>query len=158
VAVGSADGVDLGPGDRVQQDSIDEPPTSGLGPFAENLGLRVTAADADEVIGEWEAGEHLHQPFGLVNGGAHCTVIETLASVGAGLWFGDRGSVVGVSNQTDFYRAVSQGALHSQATPLHRGRLQQVWVVETRDDQGRLVARGQVRLQNLARDAGGDRT
>ncbi len=37
----------------------------------------------------------------------------------------------------------------STATPIHRGRLQQVWVVETVDADGRVVARGQVRLQNL---------
>jgi acyl-coenzyme A thioesterase PaaI-like protein len=35
------------------------------------------------------------------------------------------------------------------ARPLHRGRSQQVWLVETEDDRGRVVARGQVRLQNL---------
>ena len=90
----------------------------------------------------------------MLNGGAHCTVVETLASVGAGAWFGDRGTVVGVSNQTDFYRAVTVGALRSRAVPIHRGRSQQVWVVETHDADGRLVARGQVRLQNLARPAG----
>jgi uncharacterized protein (TIGR00369 family) len=76
-------------------------------------------------------------------------VVETLASVGAGLWFGDRGTVVGVSNQTDFYRGVGTGTLRSRATPIHRGRSQQVWVVETHDADGRLVARGQVRVQNL---------
>jgi len=103
------------------------------------------------VRGEWAAGEHLYQPFGLVNGGAHSTVVETLASVGAGLWFAGRGAVVGVSNQTDFYRGVREGALTSRATPVHRGRSQQVWVVETHDADQRLVARGQVRLQNLPR-------
>ncbi|GMA86808.1 hypothetical protein GCM10025868_20580 [Angustibacter aerolatus] len=35
------------------------------------------------------------------------------------------------------------------ATPVHQGRSQQVWLVETRDAGDRLVARGQVRLQNL---------
>jgi 1,4-dihydroxy-2-naphthoyl-CoA hydrolase len=125
-----------------------------LGPFADNLGLRLTATSADEVTGVWEAGAHLHQPFGVVNGGAHCTVVETLASVGAGAWFGDRGTVVGVSNQTDFYRAVTVGTMRSRAVPIHRGRSQQVWVVETHDADDRLVARGQVRLQNLARPAG----
>jgi acyl-coenzyme A thioesterase PaaI-like protein len=35
------------------------------------------------------------------------------------------------------------------ASPLHRGRLQQLWLVEIRDADERLVARGQVRLQNL---------
>ncbi len=124
---------------------------ASLGPFADHVGLRITHADGDEVVGEWAADTHLHQPFGLVNGGAHSTVVETLASVGAGIWFGEQGTVVGVSNATDFYRGVRSGALHSRAVPVHRGRSQQVWVVETRDDEDRLVAKGQVRLQNLAR-------
>jgi uncharacterized protein (TIGR00369 family) len=83
----------------------------------------------------------------------HSSVVETLASVGGAAWLGDRGQVVGVNNNTDFYRAVRAGTLTSTATPLHRGRSQQVWVVETVDEQGRVAARGQVRLQNLT-DAG----
>ena len=57
--------------------------------------------------------------------------------------------MVGVNNSTDFYRAVREGTLTSTATPVHRGRSQQVWVVETVDEDGRMVSRGQVRLQNL---------
>jgi len=75
--------------------------------------------------------------------------VETLASIGAAIWLGDRGRVVGVNNSTDFYRAVRVGRLTSTGTPVHRGRSQQVWVVETVDENGRMVARGQVRLQNL---------
>jgi len=122
-----------------------------LGPFAQWLGLRITEVGSDRVGAEWEAGEHLHQPYGLVNGGAHCTVVETLASVAGMAWFGDKGDVVGISNQTDFYRPVRSGTMASTATPVHRGRSQQVWLVETHDGDGRLVARGQVRLQNLPR-------
>ncbi len=120
-----------------------------LGPFAEFLGLRLTSATGDEVTGEWAGKPDLHQPHGIVHGGVHCSVVETLASTGATLWLGDRGRVVGVSNSTDFFRAVTEGRMRSVATPLHRGRSQQVWVVETRDDEERLVSRGQVRLQNL---------
>jgi uncharacterized protein (TIGR00369 family) len=87
-----------------------------------------------------------------VHGGVHCSVVETLASTGAAHWFGERGQVVGVSNQTDFLRAVRQGRLTARATPIHRGRLQQLWQVEIRDPQDRLVARGQVRMQNIATD------
>ena len=58
--------------------------------------------------------------------------------------------VVGVNNNTDFFRAVREGAMTSTATPLHRGRSQQLWLVETYADvDGSLSARGQVRLQNL---------
>jgi uncharacterized protein (TIGR00369 family) len=120
------------------------------GPFVDHLGLKLTSASGDEVRATWTAEPKLHQPYGILHGGAHCAVVETLASLGAALWFGDRGKVVGVSNATDFYRAVREGTLSSYAVPVHRGRSQQVWVVETHDEQDRLVARGQVRLQNLA--------
>lgn len=120
-----------------------------LGPFARHLGLEFKTASGDEVTCTWSARPELHQPYGIVHGGVHCTVVETLASIGAALWFGDRGKVVGVSNSTDFYKAVGDGQLTSAARPLHRGRSQQVWLVETEDGDGRVVARGQLRLQNL---------
>jgi uncharacterized protein (TIGR00369 family) len=65
------------------------------------------------------------------------------------MWLAEDGRVVGVNNNTDFYRGVTEGRLTSICRPVHRGRSQQVWAVETTDVQGRLVARGQVRLQNL---------
>lgn len=120
-----------------------------LGPFATALGLVVEVASPDEAVAHWSAEPHLLQPHGIVHGGVHCAVVETLASIGAAHWLGDRGRVVGVSNTTDFYRAVTQGRLTSTATPVHRGRSQQVWRVSTTDEQGRVVAQGQVRLQNL---------
>lgn len=119
------------------------------GPFTDYLGVEFEEVTADRVVASWTAGPHLHQPFGIVHGGAHCGVVETLASVGAAVWLGDKGKVVGVSNSTDFFRAVTDGRLSSTATPVHRGRSQQVWIVETTDEQGRTVSRGQVRLQNL---------
>ena len=78
------------------------------------------------------------------------TVAQVAASVGAALWFGDRGKVVGVSNHTDFLRAVRRGELRAEATPLSRGRTTQLWQIEIGDDQGRLVAHAKVRLQNVA--------
>ena len=119
------------------------------GPFTDYLGVRFEEVTGDRVVATWTANESLHQPFGIVHGGAHCGVVETLASIGASVWLGDQGKVVGVNNSTDFYRAVSEGELTSTATPIHRGRSQQVWVVETLDAEGRMVSRGQVRLQNL---------
>lgn len=127
-------------------------PTTFRGEFIQHLGIEFTEITPDLVTATWEAGSHLLQPHGLVHGGVHCSVVETLASVGAAAWFGERGRVVGVSNSTDFFRGVREGGLESSATPVHRGRSQQVWLVETHDGDGRLVARGQVRLQNLYTD------
>nr|WP_157105876.1 PaaI family thioesterase [Nocardia sienata] len=119
------------------------------GTFADLMGLRVTELGPDRVRGEWTVTPQLHQPAGIQNGGVLCTVVETLASTGGAAWYGERGVVVGVNNNTDFLRAVRDGKLAAEATPLHRGGLQQLWQVVITDEDGRLVARGQVRLQNL---------
>ncbi len=134
----------------------EQPPTSDLtayadlGPYANAIGLTVTEATADELTASWAVTEALLQPYGLLHGGVHCSVVETLASVAAASWLGPSGRVVGTTNTTDFFRASRIGdRLVSTARPLHRGRSRQVWRVETVDDQGRLVAAGQVGIHNL---------
>lgn len=122
--------------------------------FDAALGFTMTRADGDGVEGRIEVTPAQHQPFGIVHGGVYCSVIETTASVGAALWFGDRGNVVGTTNTTHFLRAVGEGVLDVRAEPLQRGRTMQLWTVAITDEQGRLVAKGDVRLANLAtRDA-----
>ena len=113
------------------------------------LGLRFDETTADRVVISWTVTPEHHQPAGLVHGGVYCSVVETAASIGGAIWLGDRGQVVGVSNHTDFLRGVREGELRAVATPIHRGRSQQLWLVDVRDAEERLVARGQVRLSNL---------
>jgi 1,4-dihydroxy-2-naphthoyl-CoA hydrolase len=124
--------------------------SSSGGQFTDLLGMRVVHASPDRAVVEWDATAEQHQPYGILHGGVYCAAVETAASWGAAHWYGERGKVVGVSNTTDFLRSVRDGRLTATATPLHRGRSQQLWQVEVTDSAARLVARGQVRLQNLA--------
>jgi 1,4-dihydroxy-2-naphthoyl-CoA hydrolase len=118
--------------------------------FVKLLGLRIEEATGDRVVLACPVTPDLHQPYGLVHGGVHASLAETAASIAGALWFGDRGKVVGISNHTDFIRAVRGGTLHAEATPLARGRTTQLWQVAISDDQDRLVAHAKVRLQNVA--------
>lgn len=114
------------------------------------LGFVYNEVGPDRLVVTWTVDERHLQPYGLVHGGVHCSAIESTASIGGALWYGDRGKVVGVSNHTDFLRSARTGdTLVATATPLHRGRLQQLWLVEIEDQTGRRIARGEVRLQNL---------
>ena len=117
--------------------------------FVEHVGVQTVEATADRVVLTLDVEAHHLQPAGRLHGGVHCTLVETAASIGGDLWLGDKGGVVGVSNHTNFIRGVSAGRLTTTATPIHRGRTQQLWLVEIADDEGRLVGRGEVRLHNL---------
>lgn len=112
-------------------------PTGG---FVALLGLEFDEVSGDRVVIRWRVRPELHQPHGIQHGGVYCAVVETAASIGGSLWLGERGRVVGVSNQTDFLRAVRGGELTAVGTPVHRGRSQQLWQVEISDDAGRLVS------------------
>ena len=133
--------------EQAQQNSVSDRANQG---FVDLIGAKVTEAGPDRAVMVLDVGEHHLQPAGVMHGGVHCTLVETAASVGAYLWLDGRGGVVGVSNHTNFLRSVTAGArLTAVATPIHRGRSQQLWQVEITDDAGRLIGRGEVRLHNL---------
>jgi uncharacterized protein (TIGR00369 family) len=111
------------------------------------MGIVILSASTDEVACEWEVTGKHHQGYGIVHGGVHCGVIETLASIGAALVARPRAQrVVGLENNTSFIRAVRSGKLHAVARPVTRGRSTQVWEAWIRDDKEQLVAQGRVRL------------
>jgi uncharacterized protein (TIGR00369 family) len=122
-------------------------PTFG---WARAMQLVFTAASADEVACEFDLARQHMQPWGIVHGGVHCGVIETLASIGATLAVHDNGQMaVGLENSTSFIRAASTGKLTAIARPVSRGRTNQLWEGWIRDDRDRVVAQGKVRLQNV---------
>ncbi len=115
--------------------------------WTREMGISILKATPDEVTCEWEVTEKHHQPDGIVHGGVHCGVVETLASIGAAVVAMPRGQrVVGLENHTSFIRAVRSGKLTGTARPVTRGRTTQVWDAWIRDRDGSLVAQGRVRL------------
>ena len=113
------------------------------------LGFELVNASADGARLRFVVNADHHQPYGIMHGGVHCAAVESAASLAAALWLGGRGRVVGVSNRTDFIRPVTEGVLTASSSPIDRTEFQQLWQVEIRDGAGRLVARGEVRLQAL---------
>jgi 1,4-dihydroxy-2-naphthoyl-CoA hydrolase len=104
------------------------------------------------VSGSVAADVRHHQPWGLIHGGLYTTVVETFATTGAYEAVKDGGQIaVGVANATDFIRPHRTGRLNVLAVPIQQGRTQQLWLVEMRrGEDDKLIARGQVRLQNIA--------
>jgi 1,4-dihydroxy-2-naphthoyl-CoA hydrolase len=119
--------------------------------FDSEIGLNYIELTPDGGRARLEIHDKLLQMAGIVHGGVYCSIIESVASVSGGVWLAENGggTVVGVNNNTDFLRAISAGTVTAVSTPIHRGRRQQLWLVTITDDDDRVVARGQVRLQNI---------
>lgn len=119
--------------------------------FMRLLDIEFDERGPTRVAGSIAADERHHQPWGLIHGGLYTTAIESFATTGAFEAVRENGMrAVGVSNITDFLRPHQSGRLAVVATPIQQGRTQQLWQVEIRrPEDHKLVARGQVRLQNV---------
>jgi 1,4-dihydroxy-2-naphthoyl-CoA hydrolase len=132
--------------------TLPDPSLEASSRFVQASGFVIAAASATEVTGHVDAGPDHHQPWGLVHGGVYTSVVETACSIGASVAVDTEGQfAVGLSNHTDFLRAHREGRLEVRAFPIHPGRTGQLWQCDIARADGKLVAQGRVRLQNVPR-------
>jgi uncharacterized protein (TIGR00369 family) len=130
--------------------SFPDPSLDASSAFVQGAGLVVDDYSGDEVTGHIDAGAEHHTPWGMVHGGVYAAAIESACSIGASLAAEPAGQfAVGLSNQTDFLRAHREGRLDVRARPVHQGRTGQLWACDITREDGKLVAQGRVRLQNV---------
>jgi 1,4-dihydroxy-2-naphthoyl-CoA hydrolase len=126
------------------------------GAFLRELGLELDEISGSRVTAHLDLGPRHHTPWGIVHGGVYTTVVESVASIGASAHVRDKGEVaVGLTNTTHFLRPLTAGRAHVEATPLSQGRTQQLWRVDITDENGKLIAHGELRVQNVAGAARG---
>ena len=126
--------------------------------FLRVSGLRVEEVSGDGVRGWIDLDEGHHTPWGVVHGGVYAAAVESAASLGASAAVEERGQfAVGLNNNTDFLRPMSEGRAEVVAEPIMQGKSQQLWqVIITRAEDGKEVARGQLRLQNVPLQGGSE--
>ena len=130
--------------------SLEPASLESVGAFLHAAGLIFDEITATRVTGHLDLSPDHHTPWGIVHGGVYTTAIESAASVGASVAVRDQAQVaVGLTNTTHFLRSVTEGRVSVEANALSQGRTQQLWRVDITDEAGRLIAHGELRLQNL---------
>lgn len=119
----------------------------------DSLGIEFDELTPTRVVAHVDVDERHLQGYGIVHGGVWASIVETVASHGAAfaaMEMPGHPAVVGTSNQTDFLRPQRKGRVVAAGSPIFVGRTQQLWSVEIkRAGDGKLVARGQLRLHHL---------
>jgi 1,4-dihydroxy-2-naphthoyl-CoA hydrolase len=111
------------------------------GTILEALDIEIVEATADRVELSMPIGPKVHQPMGLLHGGASAVLAETAASIGAYLNCDPATEYsVGIELNISHLRARSEGTVKAVATPIRKGRAVHVWVVDITDQDGVGVA------------------
>ncbi len=119
------------------------------------LGITFTHVDDESLTARLPVGPRVHQPLGLLHGGASVVLAETLGSVGGWLTLdGEKEAVVGLEVNANHVRAVRDGFVEGTARPLHRGRTTQVWEIRIVDEKQRLVCISRLTLAVRALEGG----
>ena len=104
-------------------------------------GLEFLELSDTEVRARVPVRDELKQPMGLVHGGVYASLAESVTSlVTAFAVIPDGNMATGLSNNTNFLRPITEGAVYAFATCLHRGRTTWVWDVRMSDDADRTCA------------------
>lgn len=119
--------------------------------FVAASGLIIDKVTNTSARGHADLGVDHLTPWGVVHGGVYTTIVESTGSIGASHAVGERGEfAVGIHNATDFLRPTTGARVAVEGTALHQGRTQQLWeVIITDTAAGKVLARGQLRLQNV---------
>ena len=111
-------------------------------PFAQTLGLTISKAEADCVVGELEVTTALATTGKIMHGGAIMSVADTLGAVGAFLNLPDGAkATTTIESKTNFLGTAPVGRrVVATTTPIHVGRRTSVWQTKLALDDGKAVA------------------
>jgi uncharacterized protein (TIGR00369 family) len=112
----------------------------GSMPYAQALGMEVSAAAPEEVVGHLDWAPQLCTTAGLLHGGALMTLADSLGAICAFLNLPPGAGTSTIESKTNLFRGVRSGRVHATATPLHVGRTTIVVQTDLRDDRGKRVA------------------
>ena len=110
------------------------------GTIHETLGIRFIEVTPDRVVLEMDVGPTVHQPFGLLHGGASAVIAESAASIGAFLNCTPEEYSVGTDLNISHLRAKRSGSIRATAVPVRKGKTMHVWTIEIMGEDGKLVA------------------
>ncbi len=115
-----------------------------------HLGIVFTEKGDDYLVAEMPIEPYHKQYTSILHGGASAVLAETIASAAA-LCAVDSTThtCVGLDLNINHLKPVSSGKLIAKTFPNHIGKTTQVWTIEIRDNEARLIAISRLTVANL---------
>ena len=87
----------------------------------------------------------VHQPAGILHGGATAALVETVGSFASRYFIKDKELAIrGVEITTNHVRSISEGFVYAKASNIHMGRTMQIWEVRVTDQSEKLISIGKL--------------
>lgn len=113
----------------------------GKNTMSDYLGIEFIDVGDDFLTGRMPVNQRTKQPANIMHGGASCVLAETIGSTAAQFCVDmTKYYCVGLDINTNHVRAMREGYVIGIAKPFHLGKSTQVWGIEIKSDEGKLVS------------------
>ncbi len=111
--------------------------------------LDITFVDVDfkgqTITAKMPVTKSVHQPDGVLHGGATAALIETVGSVAVFVFKQTENLLVrGIEISANHLKSIRKGDVFATAKPVHLGRTTQHWEIKVTDQEGALISVGKL--------------
>ena len=111
----------------------------------ETLKIEFTEIGENYVICKMPVTSEVHQPAGILHGGATAALVETVGSFASRYFIKNKDLAIrGIEISTNHIKSISNGFVYAKATNIHLGRTMQIWEVKVTDENENLISLGKL--------------
>lgn len=107
----------------------------------ETLEITYTELGEDYLIAQMPVNSRVHQPMGILHGGATVALAESVGSA-ASVLFIDREKYIvkGIEISANHLKSIREGIVTATATIIHKGRTTHLWEIKITDEDKNLIS------------------
>lgn len=125
---------------------------SSANTLMQTLGIEYTDVGDGFLEATLPVGPSVHQPMGILHGGATAALAESVGSAASALLLNlDTHYPVGLELSINHIRSMRQGKVRARADIVHQGQTTHLWNISIRDEEGKMVAWSRLSMMILAR-------
>ena len=111
----------------------------------ETLKIEFTEIGENYVVCKMPVTPEVHQPAGILHGGATAALVETVGSFASRYFIKNKDLAIrGIEISTNHIKSISNGFVYAKATNIHLGRTMQIWEVKVTDENENLISLGKL--------------
>lgn len=107
----------------------------------ETLSITYTDVGEDYLVATMPVNSKVHQPMGLLHGGASVALAESVGSAASHLFIdNDKFEIRGIEISANHLKSIRGGIVTATARPIHKGRTTNLWEIKITDESDNLIS------------------
>ncbi|WP_144958464.1 PaaI family thioesterase [Gillisia sp. Hel_I_86] len=107
----------------------------------ETLDIEIVEITDEYVLGKMPVTPKVHQPDGVLHGGATVALAETIGSMASLLLNNSSECIIrGIEISANHVKSIREGFVFAKASAIHKGRTTQLWDIKITDEEDNLIS------------------